>query len=141
MQRLLRIHILFLWVVASAFLLCFSSACDDGILDDGNKLVFPEEGEISFINNVLPFLRLRCANSTCHGSVSPAGGRAMVDYATIMNPVSNVGFIKPYDSEGSLFYQVAAGINPHLQNIGQRQLTENQQQGIKKWIDSGALNN
>jgi hypothetical protein len=65
----------------------------------------------------------------------------MVDYQTVMNPVSNVGFVKPYDAESSLFYQVATGKNPHLQNLQLRGLTENQQQGIKRWINAGALNN
>jgi hypothetical protein len=123
--------------------LFFIAGCDDGIIDDGNKLIFPEpgEGEVSFLNNVQPFLRLRCANATCHGSVSPADGRSFVNYASVMNSFSNISFVRPYDAEGSLFYQVATGVNPHLRNLGLRELTDNQRQGIRRWIDDGALNN
>ncbi|GAB5464638.1 MAG: hypothetical protein Kapaf2KO_00740 [Candidatus Kapaibacteriales bacterium] len=116
-------------------------SCDDGIIDDGNKLIFPEEGEISFVNHVLPFLRLRCSNAACHGALSPADGRSMVDYQSMINPVSNIGFIVQGNPEVSLFYQVMTGTNPHLQNLGLQPTTENQQDGIYRWIKEGALNN
>lgn len=136
-------HTAILALAALAFVLTGLLSCDDGIVDDGNALVFPtpEEGKVSYLMNIQPFLRLRCATSNCHGSANPAGGRSMTDYQSITNPVSNVGFIKPFDAEASLFYQVATGANPHLQNLRLRPLTENQRQGIKRWINDGALNN
>lgn len=136
-----RLHRVIGTCSVSAFALLAIQSCDDGIIDGENKLIFPEEGEVSYLFNVQPFLNLRCANAGCHGAVAPAAGRALVNYQTVTNPVSNINFVNPFDAESSLFYQIATGVNPHMQNLGLRPLTENQQQGIRRWINDGALNN
>ncbi len=105
-----------------------------------NKIVFPEEGEVSFQNHVLPFLKVKCAFSGCHDDVYRAGGRDMTTHFQVTAATENTGLVVATNPDGSVLVQVIEGTNPHL-DYYRINITENQKQGVRRWILDGALNN
>ena len=85
-------------------------------------------------------MRVRCAYSGCHDDIRRAGGRAMTDYNTYFG-TSNLGLIVAGNPDASLLIQVVEGDNLHLFRLGQTLPTENQQNGLRRWIEQGALLN
>jgi len=133
MIRLISIILFSVAIIISSII----TSCDNSaqVL---NSLTFPEEGEVSFIQHVRPFLMVRCANAGCHSEEHVAGGRRMIEYHHLFESPGNLGFVIPGNAKGSLFYQVLDGTNPHLLNLRLIEVQENHRQGIERWINSGA---
>ena len=129
----IRLNIIALFLLVAVLFSCNSST-DPNYID----LDFPEKGEISYRNNVEPFLRVRCAYAGCHSNAHQAGGMDLTNWFSM---ISIGGFINTANVESSLFLQVANGQNPHLTNLYLIKVRENQVNGIQRWIEQGALNN
>ncbi len=119
------------------FLLFAMCNCNTTVGPDKN-IVFPDEGEVSFQNNVLPFLKVKCALSGCHDGYNPKASD-MTDYFKLFE-TDNVGLIVQGNPDGSVLVQVIEGTNHHL-DYYKINITDNQKQGIRRWIQDGALNN
>lgn len=115
-------------------------SCGDESPTQFADLKFPEDGPISFDMHVQPFLRVRCSNIGCHHEQTAAGGRIMTDYFWLFGS-RNPGFIIAGEPDKSLFNQVVEGKNQHLLILNLVLPTENQQQGIRRWVEDGALLN
>ncbi|MDC1068367.1 hypothetical protein OAQ99_04335 [Candidatus Kapabacteria bacterium] len=120
-------------------------SCDDANQINRFNFVFPEDEEISYRFHVEPFLRLRCAYSGCHSSNSIAGG---IDLSSWFKLWSGPGIINlqddnqgGYNPDASLLLQVMDQRNPHLLNLNLIPATENQEVGIRRWLENGAENN
>lgn len=113
-------------------------ACNSSTDPDFTDLDFPEEGEVSYRSHIEPFLRVRCAYAGCHSSAHQAGG---MDLTTWLSIISIGGFINTENVDASLFLQVVNGDNPHLNNLMLIKVRDNQINGIRRWIEQGALNN
>lgn len=113
-------------------------SCNSSTDPNFTDLDFPEEGEISYISHVDPFLRVRCAYAGCHSTTHKAGGMDLTNWFSIM---AIPGFVNTDNVESSLFLQVANGNNPHLLNLMLIRVRENQVNGIRRWIEQGAKNN
>jgi mono/diheme cytochrome c family protein len=94
-------------------------------------------GEVSFKNDVLPILGVKCA--VCHGSL---GGWDASSYQSVMESGDNAPVVSPGDPQGSLLGQKLLG----TQTIGGQmpptgQLPQDEVQTILDWISAGAKDN
>ncbi len=128
--------------IALLFIVVFFS-CNEAIGPNTN-IVFPEEGkgEVSFFSHVQPLLKVKCATANCHSAEYAAGQRILTEY-TFLFTGKNLGLIILGKPDESLLIQVMDGRNPHLDNIrlGTGIITQNQLQGMRRWILDGAPNN
>lgn len=116
-------------------------ACSNAI-NSTSDLRFPDEGEeeVSFIEHVKPFMQVTCATASCHDDFSQAGGRRMTEHFTYFM-TSNIGLIVRENPDASLLNQVLEGRNRHLYSYGRELPTNNQQEGMRRWVENGAPNN
>jgi hypothetical protein len=107
---------------------------------DQSPIVFPASN-ISYSKYIDPLFQQRCAVSGCHTSTTAAGDLdlAIPSYVNLINHLPPL--VTSGASNNSLLVQRIDGrIQPVMPPIGSP-LTSNQINGIKKWIDEGALNN
>lgn len=91
---------------------------------------------ISYLNDVLPILKSRCAN--CHGANNPREGLIVITYASLMAGSKNGIVVIAGDPDNSLLIkQIQDGEMPKR---GPK-LTPEQLQILIDWILQGALNN
>ena len=94
---------------------------------------------MSFSKQVQPLFQQTCAAAGCHGGSQPAANlnlqfdvwHSLINYLPPLVLVNN-------GSKSSLYIDIAG--NPPLMPPNKR-LTQNQIDGVKKWIDEGAKNN
>lgn len=132
--NLIKILIIFIFLTISIGFIACNSSTDPNYKD----LDFPTEGEVSYRYDVEPFLRVRCAYAGCHSTTHKAGGMDLTNWFSLM---SIPGFINTDKVESSLFLQVVNGDNPHLINLMLIKVRQNQIDGVKRWLEQGALNN
>jgi hypothetical protein len=109
-------------------------------INSSSDLRFPEEDEVSFSEHVRPFMQVTCATASCHDDFTQAGGRRMTEHFTYFT-ASNIGLVVRENPDASLLIQILEGKNYHLYNYGRELPTENQQQGMRRWVENGAPNN
>jgi hypothetical protein len=115
--------------------------CKDQVTDPNtNPIVFPDAG-VSYSKHVEALFQQRCALSGCHSSGAAAAGLAltMPSYSSLMNHQPEL--VTPGASNNSLLVQRIDGRFAPQMPLNSQALTANQINGIKKWIDEGALNN
>ena len=140
-------------LLVSLLLVIIVAACSDS---GDNNPAGPSGGNTipdsaSFSLTVRPLLVQRCANSSCHGSVSGQGGLVFgttnPTRAQVVSFTSPSGdFVAPGNSAGSTFYLkiIVTVPNPpggSRMPEGGPYLTTGQQGAIQRWIDNGALDN
>ena len=123
----------------SAFLLVlsFTTGCKDTLpsQEDSSSIVLPDSN-LSYSKDIEPLWLARCVS--CH-SGSTAPDLTPPSYSNLINyqPSLVVGG----DGSNSLLLQILDGrVQPSMPPTGSR-LTQNQLNGIKRWIDEGAINN
>lgn len=90
---------------------------------------------VYFTNTILPLLVSNCAMSGCHDSQNPQDGVVLTNYSDI---VKHVKAGKPSSSK---IYECVMGYEDLMPPYPYNQLTTEQTNLIKKWIEQGALNN
>ena len=110
-------------------------ACGDTIAPE--KVKFPDE-DVSYMAHVEPFMKANCAYYGCHGVNSP--GAELSDYNYLMNAMS---YIIPGNANGSLVNQILEKRLPHPGSypIYFGNITDNQIEGMRTWVEEGAKNN
>jgi hypothetical protein len=125
-------------LVSVMLLSLLSPSCKDQTLGPRTEIVFPDSN-ISFINYVEPLFRQKCVS--CHNSSLPNGNlnldvdnmwQALIDYQ---------GFVIPGHGDTSPLVLCLEGESDFPPMPPGHPLTTNQINGIKKWIDEGALYN
>ena len=127
----------FLGVCLIIFSLSFLNGCNNHTINVDN-LVFPASN-VSFQNQVQPFLQFYCTYSGCHSDNPPVGVSSMSDWIALYS-TENLGLIIPNNPDGSKLYQTIKGKlthNPYLYWT----FKDNHIQGIWQWIKEGAKNN
>ncbi|GEM_PF-208777 len=123
------------------FLLASFSACENEINNPpADDIVFPD-ANVSYTQHVQPLFSRRCALGGCHAGSSPAAGLDLThpSYNRLMNHVPRL--VTARESNNSLLIQRLDGrIQPRMP-FNSIPITTNQLNGMKKWIDEGALNN
>jgi len=116
-------------------MILISFSCENA-LNSTKDIIFPDK-DVSYIQEVEPFLRYTCAYSGCHG-YSAAGGIVLTDYFSIMK---NPGLIIPGNPDQSYLMQIIDNKIPHFTYFERSQITPNHISGMRIWIGEGALNN
>jgi hypothetical protein len=127
-------------IIAAVSLFIFTS-CDDTLtVENVDDKPMPDKN-ISFSQNIYPIFQVKCAFSGCHASPNPADG---IDLSTWANVTANPNIVFPGEADLSrLVWAIEgrAGISP-MPVVGySRPVTTKQLQGIKTWINEGALDN
>lgn len=131
----------FLMAIAIISSFAIISACSDTI-QSTSDLRFPEEGgeEVSFMNHVKPFIQYTCATAACHDGFTQAGGIYLNEHYTYFQS-SSLGLVVRENPDASRLNQIIEGKDIHL-FIHNRELpTNNQQEGMRRWVLNGAPNN
>jgi hypothetical protein len=110
------------------------TACESSTGVYGKDVVFPDS-KIDFTNHVQPFLKYNCAYSGCHSSYSKAAGLALDEYVPIM---TFPGLVIPENPNLSTLNQILENILPHPTYFFKGYITQNQVQGMRKWVEEGA---
>jgi hypothetical protein len=117
------------------------SSCKDQVSDPNtDPIVFPDAG-ISYSKHVEALFQQRCAVSGCHSVGTAAGGLSLTlpSYNSLMNHQPRL--VNPGSGNNSLLVQRIDGRIAPRMPLNSQALTTNQINGIKKWIDEGAMNN
>ena len=121
--------------LVSAFVIFQSGAIDVATAANQNESTFSVEN-VSFENDIQPILEKRCTK--CHSGEFPSEGLNMESYESLMSGSQNGLVIIAGDSTNSLIFQkIESGEMPKR---GQ-DLTIEQIELIRQWINEGALNN
>jgi len=121
------------------FILSFSS-CGNNVTE-GNEIIFPAQN-VSYQLHVEPFMRFTCAYYGCHSTESRAGGRDLSSYNALVNDPINLGLVIPYQSDNSNLIRMLKRNGEYYHTFSEEwRYGPNQFEGMKKWIDEGALNN
>lgn len=124
-----------------AYLLLTTSACKDQVTDPNvDPVVFPTSN-VSYSKHVELLFQQRCAVGGCHSVGTAAGGLAltMPSYNNLMNHQPRL--VNAGASNNSLLIQRVDGRLAPQMPFDAQPLNANQINGLKKWIDEGALNN
>lgn len=120
-------------VVLAVFLL----SCENTTTSGDSNIIFPNE-KVDYIQHVQPFLKYNCGYSGCHSSFTKAAGLSVDDYFSVM---SYMGLVIPLQPDASTLVQILENKLPHSVFFYRGNITQNQIQGIRKWIEEGALLN
>ncbi len=141
-QRNIIIYLLFFM-----FLMLLVIACSDSSTNPADKEFVLPDSDLSFQDHVGPLLLAKCASMNgCHSTVDKAGGLDLTDYQQIVQhfvstDAGPVRLVEPGSSDNSFLYGIL--ISDYLGR--QRMppdgpyLNANNVQGVKVWIDEGAL--
>jgi hypothetical protein len=127
-------------LLVSGLILSMTSCKDQITNPNTNPIVFPASN-VSYSQQVDPLFQQRCALGGCHAGSNAAAGLDLFSpsYNSLMNHQPTL--VNPGVSNNSLLVERIDGrINPRMPSDTQP-LTQNQINGIKKWIDEGAKNN
>ena len=125
------------------FILLISSgliSCKDTQTNPSSVIVFPDSN-VSFSKYVKPLFQQKCTGSPCHGGSAPASGlnlESPSSYEALMNHTPTL--VIPRDTN-SLLMERLDGRLPQMPPPKFPQLTLNQIDGVKKWIEEGASEN
>ena len=142
-ERLLNLCMKFLplLVIVSVTVLSLAlPACKNTLSSSTGQtdIVFPDSN-ISYIRYVQPLFNLKCNFSGCHDDGTQAGGLSLTNY---FSAISVPGVIVPKDTAHSILVQrITGAIQPMMPPPPSSPLTQNQIQGLKKWIAEGAKYN
>lgn len=116
------------------FLIIFG--CDD-TTGPGADIVFPDVN-VSYSQHVQPLFNQTCALSGCHDDATAQRGLSLTSYT---NLTTHPGTVVPGDPDASILYlRITGQISPQMP-LNRPPLNQNQQQGIRTWIEEGAENN
>jgi len=128
------------FVLVLAQILVALSSCKDTITDPDQPInvVFPDS-IVSYSQHVEPLFQQGCAFGQCHGSAS--AGSLNLESPSYNKLLSRPGLVVSRESNNSVLVQRLDGRLQPRMPLNRTQLTQNQINGIKKWIDEGAANN
>ena len=134
-----HIKYLIITLILCAFVAIVS--CSNNVQSSSN-LRFPEEDgeEVRFAKHVKPFMQYTCSTAACHDDFSQAGGIRLTEYYTYFQS-SSIGIVVIGNPDASRLNQILEGKNIHLFNYNRELPTKNQQEGMRRWVLNGALNN
>ena len=128
------------WTACLLILLMVAAwACKDSITDNGPPdIVFPDSN-ISYNSLIQPLFNQACTFSGgCHGGEYPAASLSLESYQRLTD---RVGIVVPGSPDESILQlRIDGRITPRMP-LNRPVLTDNQINGIRRWIQEGAVNN
>jgi len=135
-----------LFNVIFLFVLFMMVGCSSSTTEPEENIVLPDS-LLNFDDHIYPLFSSKCSSrSACHAISSPAAGLILVDYNEIrthfMTNAPSEPLLYVNDGEGSPLFKVLIqqdflGV-PRMPFNGPY-LNSNQYEGVKKWIDEGAI--
>ncbi len=137
-QRAGRIALFLIPIIGALGLLL---SCQDSLTNaPPPDIVFPASG-ISYGKYVEPLFLQACATGGCHAGAEPAANLNLEppSYHAVLDHIPQL--VVQHDGEHSpLLWWLDGRLSPRMP-ISRQPLTQNQIDGVKKWIDEGAVNN
>lgn len=122
-------------------LLLGASGCKDEFgAGDFEPIIFPASG-VSYHKHVEPLLQQQCAFAGCHFGMNAQKGLDLSapSYHKLRN--HRPSLVEPGNGSESFLVKKIDGRFPPRMPLNRPALTSNQIEGIKTWINEGALNN
>ena len=115
--------------------------CGTKVIGPNTPIIFPDS-LISYINNVEPFMKVKCANIGCHCEPPNNAYNAsnMSNYFSLFS-TDNLGLVIAGKPDNSVIIQILDGRLPHNPYFQAGYITQNHINGMRKWIEEGAKNN
>ena len=128
-------------VILTFITICAISCEDEKTNKHTSDIVFPASN-ISFSQHVKPLFRQTCVDQMCHGSYSGSSlnlednpWNALMDHQPILIVTG-----KGYESPLVMYIDTTGRRSPRMPLMS-TPLTQNQIDGVQKWIDEGAQDN
>jgi len=120
----------------------FLQSCDDTLtIEDVDSKDIPSK-DVSFSQHIYPVLQVKCSFSGCHAQPNPANG---IDLSTWSGVTADPNIVFPFEPELSKLVWAIEGNKPPIPQMPPngyaKPVTIDQIQGIRTWIDEGALDN
>ncbi|QQS37644.1 MAG: hypothetical protein IPM56_06745 [Ignavibacteriales bacterium] len=130
----------FLFIVITFIVSLLSGGCEDSITDnDIDNRIIPDS-LVSFSQHLQPVFEIKCVS--CHDDNTKAGGLSLTTWA---GTTADGRVVVPFTPDNSVIVWTVegrAGITPMPPlNSPYKPFTQNQVNGLKKWIEEGAQNN
>ncbi|MGB2867161.1 MAG: c-type cytochrome domain-containing protein [Bacteroidota bacterium] len=139
-KKIFRLFVLAGFFSAMIFLL-FWFSCQDNVTGPGpSDVVFPDSA-VSYSQHVEVLFQQSCVSVGCHGGSNPGGNLNLErpSYRSLRDHQPQL--IISGDGANSLLIERLDGrVQPQMP-LRMQPLTQNQINGIKKWVNNGALNN
>ena len=117
-------------------------SCDDTLTVQNVDDKDIPASNVSFADHIYPVFQVKCAFSGCHAQPNPADG---IDLSTWSGVTADPNIVFPFEPDLS---RLVWTIDPSVSGVSKmppigyaRPVTLDQLEGIKKWIDEGALDN
>ena len=111
--------------------------CSDGVTNAGDNIVFPASN-VSYSKYVQPVFNYKCTYSSCHGVETTSSRLVLTSY---YDATKYPGVIVPHLPDNSILIQRLDGRLQPRMPYSRDTLSKNQYNGIRTWINEGALNN
>lgn len=115
------------------------SACDDTETITGIDGVIIPSSNVSYNQYIQPVFNLKCARSGCHDTQTRAGNLSLTSHAVTTMDYLVVAPGLPQSSK--LIWAIQGTGVSLMPPFGYPALTQNQRDGIIKWVEEGAKNN
>lgn len=114
-------------------------SCKDSITDGGPPdVVFPDSN-VSYSAHVQPLFNQGCTfTGGCHGGEDPAAALSLESYQRLTD---RLGIVVPGSPDESILQMRIEGTLTPRMPLNRPVLTDNQINGIRRWILEGAVNN
>ena len=109
------------------------AGCNETGISSNRPIVFPDK-DVSYLNDVEPFLKLTCTYAGCHGYSSAGNIRFDTHYDLMKIP----GFVIPGEPNSSQIIQILENQNLHITYYYRENITDNHKQGMRRWVTEGA---
>lgn len=120
----------------------FFQSCDDTLTVENVDDKDIPASNVSFADHIYPVFQVKCAFSGCHAQPNPADG---IDLSTWLGVTADPNIVFPGEPDLS---RLVWTIDPGFSGVSKmppsgiaRSVTPDQLEGIRKWIDEGALDN
>jgi uncharacterized membrane protein len=117
------------------------TGCDDTLTNESVDNKDIPDSNVSFADHIYPVFQVKCAFSGCHAQPNPANG---IDLSTWAGVTADPNIVFPGEPELSRLIwaiEARAGISPMPPAGFTTPMTLDQIEGIRTWIDEGALDN
>jgi hypothetical protein len=134
---------LFLFFLFFGFILLVSNgmiSCKDTQTNPSSEIVFPNSN-VSFTKHVGPLFQQKCTASPCHGGSAPvpANDPLNLEYPSYSALIKHTPTLVVPSDTNCLLMERLDGRLPQMPPPKFPQLNQNQINGIKKWIEEGAI--
>ncbi len=140
-------RIVALYYLTFVILMFLVAACSDSGTNPADREFFLPDSNLSYQDHIGPLLLAKCASGNgCHSTADKASGLDLTNYQQIVIHIVETGagpvrLVEPGNSGGSFLYRVILGDyleRPQMPLDGPY-LNANNTNGVKIWIDEGAL--